>query len=782
MRRSKIPKNLPVLTVEELVIFPDMLVPLVVKDDRSIKLIEHVIAGKDKIVGTFALKSPHLDEKNERNFFHIGTASLVLKMLRFPDGSVRIIVEGLKRVRIKRIVHRDPFMTAEVELIKEVSNRRAGNKSPRYLEALMRDVLSMFQKIIKLAPYLSDDLQVAAINISSPSKLSDLVTSHLNLTIKEKQSFLSLPDPQERLNRLVPILAKEESILELGEKIKSNMKTEVGKTQREYFLREQLKAIKKELGESDERTIEIEEFKNKIETANLPDEAKKEALNELDRLERIPSAAAEYTVCRTYLEWLTSLPWEKETEDNPDVERAQKILNEDHYNLKDVKERIVEYLAVRKLKPSAKGPILCFVGPPGTGKTSLGMSIARALGRKFVRFSLGGIKDEAEIRGHRRTYVGALPGRIIQGINRAGLRNPVFMLDEIDKVGADFRGDPSAALLEALDPEENKSFTDHYLGVPFDLSHVMFITTANIEDPILPALKDRMEIIHLPGYILEEKLHIAKDFLIPRQIKENGLNPALIGFTDGAIQKIIQDYTCEAGVRNVEREIASCTRKVAKCVASGSLRSDKKRKTIITAQNLSKFLGPPKFFSELMEREGEIGVATGLAYTPMGGTILFIEATKMKGKKGLNLTGQLGDVMKESAQAALSYVRSSASKLGISETFFDNYDIHIHIPGGAIPKDGPSAGITIAVALASLLKNKPVNPGIAMTGEITLRGRVLPVGGIREKVIAAKRVGIRNIVLPDWNRKDLEEIPAYVKRGIKFNFVKKVDEVINIAL
>ncbi|MDI6839578.1 MAG: endopeptidase La [bacterium] len=771
--RSRIPKRVSVLTVEDLVIFPNMVVPLIVKDDRSTRLVEHVLASQNKIVGTFTLKAPHLDERDEHNFYQIGSVSIILKMLRFPDGSVRIIVQGLERVQIKRIVQRDPFMEVEIELIEKVKI-----KKDLELEALMRDVSTTFQKIIKLAPYLSDDLQVYAMNISSPSKLADFVASNLTLTVKEKQALLEIRDPKERLTYLLPILAKEESILELGEKIKSDVRTEVSKTQREYFLREQLKAIKKELGEKDERTVEVEEFKKKIEEAKLPKEAMEAAYKELDRLERMPPASAEYTVCRTYLDWLTSLPWEKETDDNLDIVRAQKVLDEDHYNLKDVKERIIEYLAVRKLKADTKGPILCFVGPPGVGKTSLGMSIARALGRKFVRFSLGGVRDEAEIRGHRRTYVGALPGRIIQGINRAMSRNPVFMLDEIDKVGADFRGDPAAALLEALDPEQNKSFSDHYLEIPFNLSHVMFITTANIVDPILPALKDRMEIIHLPGYILEEKMKIANNFLIPRQIKENGLTPELIEFTDGAIREIIQGYTREAGVRNIERELANCIRKVAKQVASGK----KKRKTVITTKNLLSFLGPPKFFSELRDREGEVGVVTGLAYTPEGGTIMFIEATKMKGKKGLNLTGKLGDIMKESAQTALSYVRSEATKFKIPENFFDKYDIHIHVPEGAIPKDGPSAGIAIATALVSLFKNIPVNPGIAMTGEITLRGKVLPVGGIREKVIAAKRAGIHTIILPDWNRKDLEEIPFYVKRGLKFKFIKRIDEAIHIAL
>ncbi|MCK4307934.1 endopeptidase La, partial [candidate division WOR-3 bacterium] len=588
----RIPKRLAVLTVEDLVIFPGMIVPLVVKDERSIKLIDWVLATQDKIVGSFTLKSPKLDERDERNFYHIGVASIVLKMLRFPDESVRIIIQGLERIKIKKIIERDPFMKAEIKPIRE----KAKKKKDLELEALMRSVGNAFQQIVKRAPYLPEELQISAMNVNSPGKLADLVASNLNLSAKEKQELLEICDPKERLAGLVPMLAKEENILGLGEKIRSNVKTEFGKNQREYFLREQLKAIKKELGEKDDRTVEIEEFKKKIKTAGLPKEAKEVAEKEIDRLERIPPAAAEYTVCRTYLDWLTSLPWNKESKDNLDIKRAKKILDEDHYDLKDIKERVLEYLAVRKLKADTKGPIICFVGPPGVGKTSLGMSIARALGRKFVRFSLGGVRDEAEIRGHRRTYVGALPGRIIQQINRAGSRNPVFMLDEIDKIGADFRGDPAAALLEALDPEENKHFSDHYLDVPFDLSKVMFITTANIVDPILPALRDRMEVINLPGYIAEEKVRIAKNWLIPRQVKENGLSEKYVKFTDSAILEIIQSYTREAGVRNVEREIASCIRKVAKEVASG-----KAKKTIINKKSLLKFLGPPKFFQELRE-------------------------------------------------------------------------------------------------------------------------------------------------------------------------------------
>jgi ATP-dependent Lon protease len=692
-------------------------------------------------------------------------------MFRFPDGNMRFFVQGLERVKIKRIIQSDPFIKAEVEIVKEKESKDIE------MEAMMRNISSTFQKIVRLAPYLPEELESVVMNISSAGRLADFIASQLNIKAGEKQLILETLDTKERLSKLIPILAKELTILQVGEKIRSKVKTKMGKSQREYYLREQMQAIQKELGVKDEHTVEVEEFKKKIEEAKMPEEARKVAEKELARLRMIPSAAAEYTVSRTYLDWLTSLPWSKETEDVIDIKRARQILNEDHYDLKDVKERVLEYLAVRKLKKDIKGPILCFVGPPGVGKTSLGQSIARALGRKFVRFSLGGVRDEAEIRGHRRTYIGALPGRIIQRIKRAGTKNPVYMLDEVDKIGVDFRGDPASALLEVLDPEQNSTFTDHYLDVPFDLSKVIFITTANIVDPIPPALKDRMELIHLPGYILEEKVHIAKQFLIPKQMKENGLSSRYVELTDGATKKIIQDYTREAGVRNLERAIASCMRKIAKEVASG-----KKKKRTITARNISNWLGPPLFYSEVKERKGEIGVATALAWTADGGTILFIEATKMRGKKGLTLTGKLGDVMKESAQAALSYVRADAERFGIKDNFFDKYDIHIHVPEGAIPKDGPSAGVAIAAALVSLFTEKPVNPEIAMTGEITLRGKVLPVGGVREKVLAAKRVGIKKVILPDWNKRDLEKMPYYVKKGLEFQFIKRTEEAIRAAI
>jgi ATP-dependent Lon protease len=616
-----------------------------------------------------------------------------------------------------------------------------------------------------------------AMNVEDPGVLADLIASTLNLALEDKQAILETLEVKARLEKVNLLLNKELSILELGSKIQSQVREGIDKSQREYLLREQLKAIQKELGDKDERTVEVEELRQRIAKAKLPPEAMKEAERELDRLAKMPPSAAEYTVARTYLDWLIEIPWAAATEDNLDIKQAQKVLDEDHYDLEKVKKRILEYLSVRKLKADMKGPILCFVGPPGTGKTSVGKSIAKALGRKFIRMSLGGVRDEAEIRGHRRTYVGALPGRIIQGIRKAGSNNPVFMLDEIDKLGMDFRGDPSSALLEVLDPEQNYTFSDHYLEVPFDLSKVMFITTANILDPIPPPLRDRMEVLDLPGYTEEEKLRIAKGFLVPKQIQAHGLTEQNIQFQDEALRRLALEYTREAGVRNLEREIANICRGVARKVAEGA-----GGLTVVDAESVPSYLGPIKFFSEVAERTSEPGVATGLAWTPTGGDILFIEATRMKGRKGFNLTGQLGEVMKESAQAALSYVRARAKALQIPENFFEGSDIHIHVPAGAIPKDGPSAGVTMFTAITSLLTGRPVRSDVAMTGEITLRGLVLPVGGIKEKVLAARRSGITTVILPKKNEKDLEEVPDQVKKDMKFHFVQKMDEVIQIAL
>jgi ATP-dependent Lon protease len=766
----RIPQELPILPIKTGVVFPFMIVPLIVSDNQLIKLIDDVLAS-DKLVGVVTQKNPDVETPGTDDLYGYGTASLVVKMLRFPDGSLRILVQGVSRIRLTRFSQTSPYLMSRVDVIRE------SREKSLELEALVRNATGLFQKVVTMAYYLPDELQAVVLNIQDESKLVDFMASNVNFEVADKQAILEAVDLKDRYKILIALLSKEVNVLELGAKIRSQVKTELDKDQREYYLREQLKAIQRELGEEDERAVERKEIAEKIKAAKMPKEVEETAFLELDRLSRMSLAAAEYTVSRTYLDWLVSLPWSVETEDNLKIKSAEKILDEDHYDLQDVKERIIEYLAVRKLKKDTKGPILCFVGPPGVGKTSLGRSIARSLGRRFVRISLGGVRDEAEIRGHRRTYVGALPGRIIQGLRKAGSVNPVFMLDEVDKIGADFRGDPSAALLEVLDPEQNYSFSDHYLEVPFDLSRVMFITTANIVDTVPPALRDRMETLELPGYTLEEKVRIAQDFLIPRQIEENGVTSEQVCFENDAISAIIEEYTREAGVRNLEREIASICRKVARNVAAGN-----KKRTVVTGKVVAEMLGPSKYYSEVASRAGAIGVATGLAWTPAGGEILFVEASKMRGRKSLTLTGHLGDVMKESAQAALSYVRSEARNLGIDENFFDKYDIHVHVPAGSIPKDGPSAGVAMAVALASLLTGKKVKPAVAMTGEITLSGRVLPIGGVKEKVLAAKRSGIKHVILPDKNEKDLLEIPARVKKGLKFYFVDRIDQAIEMAI
>jgi len=769
--KIEVPSELPVLPLRGTVLYPDLILPIMVGRKRSVKLIDDAM-DSNRIIAVVTQKRSEIEDPKESDLYSVGVAALILRMIRELDGSQRVIVQGISRIKVKEYVQRDPYYKARIEVLEE------GVAQGVEIEALMMNLKHLFQRAVELAPYLTADLGTMVNNVKSPSILADLIASNLNISTNEKQGILETTDVRERLTKVHLLLNKEVQILELGNKIQSQVKEDMDRTQREYYLREQLKAIKKELGELDEHSTEIKELKEKIKKAKMPPEVVAAAEKELERLAKIPPASAEYTVARTYLDWLVELPWSESTEDNLDIHNAQKILDEDHYDLEKVKKRILEYLAVRKLKADMKGPILCFVGPPGVGKTSLGRSIARAMGRKFIRISLGGVRDEAEIRGHRRTYVGALPGRIIQGIKKAGSNNPVFMLDEVDKIGMDFRGDPSSALLEVLDPEQNFSFSDHYIDLPFDLSKVMFITTANILDTIPPALRDRMETLELPGYSEDQKMMIAKQFLIPKQINEHGLTTEHIEFTDEAIQLIISSYTREAGVRNLEREIAAICRGVAKDVASGN----NKEKVVITAENIHKFLGPVKFFPEVAERTSEPGVATGLAWTPTGGDIIFVEATKMRGEKGLTLTGQLGDVMKESAQAALAYVRSKSKELGIEEDFFEKNDIHIHVPAGAIPKDGPSAGITMFVALTSLLTNKPVRSDVAMTGEITLRGLVLPVGGIKEKVLAAMRAGIKTIILPKKNEKDLEEIPEHIRSQMNFKFIQRMDEAIEIAL
>jgi len=768
--RISIPDRIPILPLRGTVLYPELILPIMVGRKRSVKLIDDAME-KDRIIGVVTQKRSETEEPREDELYGIGVGALILRMIREMDGSQRVIVQGVSRIQIEQYTQKDPYYVARVEVI--------GESSPQgvEVEALMMNLKNLFQKAVDLAPYLTNEMGQMVSNIKSPAILADLIASNLNIPTAEKQNILDTLEVKERLNKVHVFLNKEVQVLELGNKIQSQVKEDMDKTQREYYLREQLKAIKKELGEMDEHTAEIKELQDRIAKVKMPEEALKAAQKELDRLAKIPPASAEYTVARTYLDWLIDLPWSVGTHDNLDIKNAKKILDEDHYNLLKVKKRILEYLAVRKLKSDMKGPILCFVGPPGVGKTSLGKSIARAMDRRFIRISLGGVRDEAEIRGHRRTYVGALPGRIIQGIKKAGSNNPVFMIDEVDKIGMDFRGDPSSALLEVLDPEQNYSFSDHYIDIAFDLSKVMFITTANILETIPPALKDRMEVLELPGYSEDEKMMIAKNFLIPRQLNEHGLSEEYLEFDDGSISGIINSYTREAGVRNLEREIASVCRGVAREVAEG-----KEEKVTVDASMLHKFLGPVKFFPEVAERTAEPGVATGLAWTPTGGDIIFIEATQMRGEKGLTLTGQLGDVMKESAQAALSYVRTKAKDLGVKEDFFGKMDIHIHVPAGSIPKDGPSAGLTIFIALTSLLTSRPVRSDVAMTGEITLRGLVLPVGGIKEKALAAKRAGIGVMILPQKNEKDLEEIPESIKEEMEFKFVNRMDDVIPLAL
>ena len=766
-----IPQVLPVLPLRNTVVFPHQILPISVGRDKSIKLIEEAMAG-DRLICLVAQRDGKVDNPAPDDLYGWGTVASIMKVFKMPDGTRSVMVQGVSVAQVLKFTQTEPVLKALVQVHKEKEAEGVD------IEALVSNIRTLFEKIVGLANYLTPEHLMLVENTEEPGRLADIITWNLNIPTSEKQQILELTDVRARLEKLTYILTKELQILELSSKIQSEVQGEINKTQREYYLREQLKAIKRELGEEeDERTVEIQELRKKIEDAGMPKEVQQVAEKELDRLAKMPPAAAEYTVSRTYIDWLVELPWSKSTEDVLDVAKAQAILDEDHYDLEKVKKRIVEYLAVRKLKADMKGPILCFVGPPGVGKTSLGKSIARALGRKFVRISLGGVRDEAEIRGHRRTYIGALPGRIIQGLKKAGSNNPVFMLDEIDKVGTDFRGDPSSALLEVLDPEQNFAFSDHYLEVPFDLSKVMFIATANLEDPIIPALKDRMEILELPGYTEEEKLHIAQQYLIPKQLEEHGLKPEQLQFTPEALTVIINAYTREAGVRNLERQIAAVCRGVAREVVEGKLESK-----VIEKDDLHKYLGPEKYFSEVAERTSRAGVATGLAWTPTGGDILFIEATKMPGKGELILTGSLGDVMKESARAALSYIRSKADQLEIDADTFKKYDLHVHIPAGAIPKDGPSAGVTIFTALVSLLTNRLVRNDVAMTGEITLRGLVLPVGGIKEKVLAAHRAGIKKVILPEKNRKDLEDIPEAVRNKIELCFVSDMDEVMEQAL
>ncbi|HPK53041.1 MAG TPA: endopeptidase La [Smithellaceae bacterium] len=766
-----IPEVIPILPLHNALVFPKMMIPLEVMSANSIQLVDEAMI-KDRMIGLIMAKKEQESAAYSReDLYNIGTVATIVRMAKISDNRTQILLQGISRYEIMDLVQGKPYHQAHINVIEETEVKNIET------EALMSNLLVLFDRILKLSPFLPPEFGPLAKSIREAGVLADMIASIINAPPEEKQKILDTIDTNQRLKELTRLVNHQMEILELGNKIQTKVKGDIDKSQRDYYLRQQMKAIQQELGEAEESNVETEEYRKKVEAKNLPPEAKKEAQRELERLSRMHPSSAEYTVASTYLDWITTLPWNERTTDNLDIKKAAKVLDEDHYGLAKAKKRIIEYLAVRRLKPDSKGPILCFVGPPGTGKTSLGHSIARALERKFVRISLGGVRDEAEIRGHRRTYIGALPGRIIQSLRRAESNNPVFMLDEIDKVGSDFRGDPSAALLEVLDPQQNNAFSDHYLDVPFDLSHVMFITTANILDTIPPALLDRLEVIELPGYTQEEKMKIAQRYLIPRQLAENGLSAGQFKITPKALGIVISGYTREAGVRNLEREIAAICRGVAAQIAENKITA----KTI-TVKEVAKYLGPLRIMQDIDSRIAKPGVAIGLAWTPAGGDMLFIEATAMSGKKGLTLTGQLGDIMKESATAALSFIRSNAAALGVAEDFYENLDIHIHVPAGAIPKDGPSAGVTMLTALTSLLTGRKVKKDLAMTGEITLRGAVLPVGGIKEKVLAAYRAGIKTIILPSWNRKDMEDVPANVQKAIKFHFASDMLEVLKLAL
>ncbi|NLT34765.1 MAG: endopeptidase La [Gaiellales bacterium] len=765
-----LPETMPVLPLKDTVVFPDTMMPLAVGQPRSVQLIEDVLA-KDRLMAVAAVRTEGIDVPAPSDVYEVGALVSVQKMIKAPDGTLRIVVQGLRRLKIEEWTAEEPYLQARVAELPDMAEESTE------LEALQRNLVAIFLQIVKLVPYLPEELQMAAVNIEDPATLGYFVGSTMRMKTPEKQSLLEEVDVAKRLRRLTTILNRELEVLELGSKIQSQVQSEIDKNQREYLLRQQLKTIQEELGETDETQAEINELRARIDAAGLPEEADKQARRELDRLSKLPAAAAEYGVIRTYLDWILAVPWSASTEDNLDIVHAREVLDTDHYDLEDVKDRILEFLAVQKLKREVKSPILCFVGPPGVGKTSLGQSIARAMGRKFVRISVGGVRDEAEVRGHRRTYIGAMPGTIMRALRDAESNNPVFMIDEIDKMGSDWRGDPSSAMLEVLDPEQHSSFRDHYLDLPFDLSRVMFITTANMLDTIPGPLQDRMEIISLAGYIEDDKVHIARNYLIPRQLDRNGLNPGQLELTEEAVRTVIRNYTREAGVRNLERQIGTVARKYARMVAE-----EKQETMVVDATQVPDFLGRQKVFAEGKRRTADPGVSTGLAWTPTGGDILFIEARAMAGTGRLILTGQLGEVMKESAEAALTYIRSVAADLKAPADYFRKHDIHVHVPAGAVPKDGPSAGVAMAVALASMVTRRPVNPEIAMTGEITLTGQVLPVGGIKEKVLAARRADIHKIFLPDRNEVDVSEIKAELVEDVEFAFVEHVDEVIKRVL
>lgn len=782
-------QEISVLPLRNTVVFPSVVLPLAVERPRSVRLVDDALMG-DRQIALVALRDPEVQDPEPEDLYTVGTLAVIHRMARDPGGSgLHLIVQGQERVRIVEFVQSEPYIRARVERAPETLEEGVE------LEALTRSLADLFRRLVELTAYIPEEVASSVLETEDPTRLAYMVAASTRMDLATRQEILELDDVSEKMRRLVGVLTREVDVLELGQKIRNDAQSVIEEMQREYFLREQLKAIQRELGEDDAHAAEVQELEAKIEAAQMPEEAEREARRELERLSRLSPAAAEYSVIRTYLDWLTELPWQQVTEDNLDIRKARQVLDEDHYDLERIKDRIVEYLAVRKLRQERaaerqesadtedpirrerEGVILCFVGPPGVGKTSLGQSIARALGRKFIRQSLGGVHDEAEIRGHRRTYIGAMPGRIIQALRRAGTRNPVFMLDEVDKIGADYRGDPTSALLEVLDPEQNSEFRDHYLGVPFDLSQVMFVTTANVLDTIPAPLLDRMEILQLSGYTEKEKIAIAREYLVPRQLRENGLRPNEISFTDEALLRVVREYTREAGVRNLERTIGTICRKVAARIAEGAT-----EQVTVGPQEVADYLGKPRFYYEVAERTQIPGVATGLAWTETGGDILFIEATKMPGKKGFEITGQLGQVMQESAKAALSYIRSRAEELGLDPGFYENVDIHLHVPAGAIPKDGPSAGVAMATALASLMMGVPVRSDVGMTGEITLRGQVLPVGGIKEKVLAAHRAGLKRICLPRRNEKDLDELPEDVRQELDFILVDRVEQVFAAAL
>ncbi|MDN5347262.1 MAG: ATP-dependent Lon protease [Clostridia bacterium] len=764
------PRVIPLLPLRGVVVFPYTVIHLDVGRERSIKAIEEAMIH-DRAIFLAMQKEAQTDDPGQRDIYPTGTVAEIKQLLKLPGGTIRILVEGINRAKILRYLSYDPYLKVEIEEFPSLV------ENDNEIEALMRNLINEFEHYVKMSKKIPPETLVSIVSLEEPGQLADVIASHLTLKLTDKQELLEAVSVKKRLELLCQILANEMEILELERKINMRVRKQMEKTQKEYYLREQMKAIQKELGEKDERVAEGEELRERIAKARLPKEVRERALKEVEKLEKMPPMAAEATVVRNYLDWILALPWRKQTRDRLDVKVAEKILDEDHYGLREVKDRILEYLAIRQLNKKLKGPILCFVGPPGVGKTSLAKSIARSLQRKFVRISLGGVRDEAEIRGHRRTYVGALPGRIIQGMKQAGTCNPVFLLDEIDKMSSDFRGDPASALLEVLDPEQNHMFSDHYIEAPYDLSKVMFITTANVEYSIPRPLLDRMEVIRIPGYTDEEKLKIAELHLLPKQIKEHGLKKEQLVVSENALRRIIREYTREAGVRNLERQLAAICRKTARDIVSGKIQVAK-----VTAQNLEYYLGVPRYRHTEAETNEVVGVATGLAWTEVGGEVLNVEVAALKGKGNLTLTGKLGDVMKESAQAAFSYIRSRAAELNIPEDFYEKYDLHIHVPEGAIPKDGPSAGITMATALASCLSGRPVRRDVAMTGEITLRGRVLPVGGIKEKVLAAHRAAIKQVILPKQNEKNLEEIPNNIKRKMKFIFVEHMDEVLKHAL